>query len=205
MATLDLVDLGASGLDDESNAIWVQCKGTSAGSDYGQAPFMCSLGISARPAPADDSGNAQGIVTSVPGIDGVVVGGFDPRSTEVFGQIAPGETALHATGKNFDSRVLCKEQLLALVVGDDMVTVMDREKKQIAWAVGGYAGNVSAENGWLLLDQNGSAGIQIKDGCVYVFGQVVLGGRTPLMPVAMQAAGQAGPTSAPAAGVFIGV
>jgi hypothetical protein len=212
---LDLVDLAASGLDSETNAIWVQCKGAPVSDDeapdYGQAPFMCSLGLSARPAPADDSGNAQGVVAAVAGIDGVCIGGFDPRSTEVFGELKPGETALHATGKGFDSRVLCKDKMIACVVSDDMAFVMDRKKNQISEACGGYARKVSEEDGWLFLDKSGSAGIQIKDGVVTIFGTVVLGGRMAGFAVAqvpptvgLPATGPLVPVPA-APGVFIGV
>lgn len=202
----DLVDLGASGLDETNNSVWVQCKGAPVSEDeapdYGKTPYLPCLGVAARPAPATDAGNAQAVVVDVAGFNGVCIGAHDPRAAKVFGKIGPGETALFSTGDGFDSQVLCKDQLLAMVVGNDMVTVMDRKKKQIAWAVGGYAGNVSEENGWLFLDKSGSAGIQIKNGCVYVFGQVVLGGRTASVPVHMGAS--AGP-GAPAAGVFIGL
>jgi hypothetical protein len=205
---LDLVDLGASGLNETNNTVWVQCKGAPVAEDeapdYGQTLYMPCLGVAGRPAPANDAGSAQAVVAEVPGYSGVCIGAYDPRASKIFGKIGPGETAVFSTGDGYDSQILLKDQLLAMIVGNDMVTVMDRKKKQIAWAVGGYAGNVSEENGWLFLDKSGTAGIQIKDGCVYVFGQVVLGGRTPVTPVAMQAVGANGAASLPAAGVFIG-
>lgn len=52
-------------------------------------------------------------------------------------------------------------------------------------------------------DENGGAGIQIKNGVVSIWGTVVLGGRTPFAPV--HAGVGVGSTSVPSPGVFVGV
>lgn len=204
---LDLVDLGASGLDAENNSIWVQCKGAPVSDDeapdYGQTPFWQCLGIAARPYGADDSGSAQGIVADVPGFPGVCIGGHDSRAAKVFGELKPGESALHATGKDFDARILCKDQNVSTVVGDDHVIIVDRKNRQIVLNNPGGTLQISQDNGILIVDETGAAGLQIKSGVVSVFGsQVVLGGKTASVPVHM------GPTTGPgnpAVGVFIGV
>ncbi len=184
MPTLDLVDLAASGLDQKTNAVWVQCKGAPVSEDeapdFGRAPFMQALGVSSRPAPANEKGNAQGIMAvGVCGYDGVCVGAHDNRCSKVFGEIKPGETALHATGENFDSRVLCKDQLVAIVVGDDMVFVVDRKKKQIVMNCPGGTLQLGGGNGVLLMDETGKASLQLKGGVAMLLGNVVLGGRNP--------------------------
>jgi hypothetical protein len=185
----ELVDLGASGLDERTNAVWVQCKGAPVSDedapDFGRAPFMCALGVSARPAPATQAGSAQGVLDSVAGVDGVCYGGHDPRASNVFGQIKDGETALHSTGEGYDARVLCKDQMLAQIVGDDHVIVIDRKNGQIVLNCPGGAIKISKSDGIVLADDTGNAGIQITGGMVSVFGQVVLGGRNPVAAVAM--------------------
>jgi hypothetical protein len=205
MAKLDLVDLAASGLDEKTNAIWVQCKGAPVSDedapDFGRAPFMQALGVSSRPAPATDKGNAQGVMAvGVCGYDGVCIGAHDNRCSSVFGEIKAGETAVHATGENFDSRILLKDQVIALICGNDMILTVDRKNGQIAMNCPGGTFKLS-KDGVFMTDETGTAGIQIKGGSVFITGQVVLGGRVPSVPVHMGVS--AGP-GAPAVGVFIG-
>lgn len=211
----ELVDLGASGLDERTNAIWVQCKGAPVGDedapDYGKAPLVSALGVSARPAPATQAGSAQGVVASVDGFDGVCIGAHDPRASKTFGEIAPGETSLHATGEGFDARVLCKEQQVAIIVGDDMVFTIDRKTKQIVANCKGGTFKISESDGVFMTDATGKAGIQVKGGNVVITGNVVLGGRTPAFAVAQVPLQVGIPTTGPgvpvpaAMGVFIGV
>jgi hypothetical protein len=207
---MELVDLGASGLDEESNSIWVQCKGIEVADgeapDFGKTPYLPCLGVAARPAAANDKGNAQGVVVNVAGFDGVCVGAHDPRAAKIFGKLEPGETAVFSTGDGFDSQILFKNQLLAIIVGDDMVIVVDRKKKQIVLNAEGCAVQVGGGNGILLLDETGVAGLQLQGGKAMLFGtQTIVGGKTAVTPVAMQAAGAIGATSLPSVGVFIGV
>ncbi len=216
MSKLDIVDLAASGLDERSNAIWVQCKGAPVSDedapDFGRAPFMQALGVASRPAPATSSGNAQGVMAvGVCGYDGVCIGAHDNRCSKVFGEIKPGETALHATGENFDARVLCKDQMVAIIVGDDMVFVVDRKKKQIVANVEGCVMQLGGGNGVMLLDETGACGLQAKGGVLNLMGsQVIIGGRNAVSAVAMvpvtiglPATGPSVPVPA-APGVFIG-
>jgi hypothetical protein len=208
----DWCTLGSSSLDESTNSLLVQCKAAALGSDeapdYGDTPIACALGVTARPAPADDRGAAEALVdTGVPGLDGVVTAARDTRSADVVANLGPGETALHSTGKDFDSRVFCKDQILALVIGDDLVMVMDRKEKKISIAGFGLAFEMSEKQGIVLSD--GGAGIQIKDGTVSITGQVVLGGRSPVgfihySPAAVPVVGGVGGTSLPSPGVFIG-
>lgn len=184
----ELVDLGASGLDERTNAVWAQCKGAPVSDedapDYGKAPMMCSLGVSARPAPATQAGRAQGVVVPVDGTDGVVVAGHDPRAADTFGEISPGETALHATGEGFDARVLCKDQLVSIVVGDDYVINIDRAEKQIAINCPGGTFKIGEKDGIVLRDNTGKAGIQLVDGVVIIESATILfGGRNPVAAI----------------------
>jgi hypothetical protein len=95
------------------------------------APLFGQLGITAIPWPADDRGNAQGTVDeTVPGHNGVITSVRDARAAGIVQELAPGETAIHSTGPDFDSLVLLKKQLAAIMVGDDCAIVMDRENKR---------------------------------------------------------------------------
>lgn len=211
----EIVDLGASGLDERTNAVWAQCKGAPVSDedapDYGKAPMMCALGVSARPAPATQAGSAQGVVVNVDGVDGVCVGAHDARASEVFGELSPGDTALHATGAGYNSRVLCKDGMLAFVVDDDIVIQISREPKQVAISCPGGAFKISPTDGVVVSDETGQAGIQCKGGQTIIKGNsVIIGGAAPVMAVAMVPVTVGLPTTGPgipvpaAMGVFIG-
>lgn len=202
----DLVDLGASKLDPKTNALLVQAKSGPCGKDesdapdLGDAPIMCALGVTAIPWPSNDNGRAQGVKIDVPGSNGVIVGGRDTRTAKVTAEMSPGESALHTTGPGFDARFFAKDQLAAIVVGDDMAFSMDRKEKQVTISAFGCHFEISEANGILLMADG--AMLQIKGGTISLVGQIVLGGRNPTTPILM---GLSGPAGAPALGVFAGV
>ncbi len=211
----DIVDLGSSTLDPKTNALLVQAKGAGVSDedapDYGDAPMFCALGVSARPAPANENGSAQGLIDGVPGADGAVVGARDTRSAKVYAELGPGETALHSTGEGFDSRVFCKDQSVSIVVGNDLAHVYDRKAKKVTLAAFGYVVEVSDGDGINLVSASGKASIQIIDDVVIVTGKLCLGGRTidpsqmiMLGPPAGSPGGPAAAPLVPAMGVFIG-
>lgn len=202
--SFDIVDMGASELSSD-NVVVAQCQGSQVDDDeapdYGEVPVMFGLGFAARPAPADEDGNAQGIVaTSVPGFEAVCVGAFDPRSTETYKELGPGETAVFATGKEYNSRLLCKDQQIAMVVGDDTIIAIDRRGSKIA--ISGFGATIElSRQGGIVLAQGGAA-IIMRGGTISLVGNVVLGGLTPSAPV--MAVSPAG-APVPAPGVFVGV
>ena len=201
----DLVDLGAAKLDPKTNALLVQAKTGPCGSDpddapdLGDAPVMCALGVTALPWPSNDNGRAQGIKLDVSGTNGVIVAARDTRAAKVVAEMSAGESCLHSTGPDFDSRFFAKDQVAAIVVGDDMAFSMDRKEKQVTISAFGCHFEISEENGLLLMG-NGAM-LQIKGGMITLTGQIVLGGRTPVMPMLM---GQGGPATVAVPGVFAG-
>ena len=204
----DLLDIGSSKLDPDTNVLLVQAKATQMGDDDDDAPgyddtaVYGQIGVSARPYHKTDEGNAQAVVdTSLPGTNGAVVAMRDAReaSAKVVEELGEGETALHSTGPGFDSRVFCKEQMVATMVGDDCAVVLDRAEKKYSITCFGHIVEVSEANGIALVADG--AGIQIKGGMVIITGKVVLGGRVPVAPVHM---GPQPIPAAPAPGVFIG-
>lgn len=201
----DLVDLGAAKLDPSTNALLVQAKTGPCGTneddapDMGDAPVMCALGVTALPWPSNDNWRAQGVKLDVPGTNGVIVGARDTRTASVTAEMSAGESCLHSTGPNFESRFFAKDQVAAIVVGDDMAFSMDRKEKQVTISAFGCLFEISEENGILLMADG--AMLQIKDGTISAVGNVVLGGRNPTLPVL---AGLSGPAGTASPGVFIG-
>jgi hypothetical protein len=201
----DLVDLGSSKLDERTNTLLVQAKSAPMGTNddeapsFGDTPVFGVGCVTARPWPKDERGTAQGIVDEgLPGMNGAVTSWRDTRCSSVVAELGPGESCFHSTGPDFDSRFFCKEQLAAMIVGDDCAMVMDRENKKFTISCFGCHFEMSEANGIVLAQ--GGVMIQLKD-LVSLMGQVVLGGRVPVQPVLMGPSGAAG---VPAPGVFIG-
>lgn len=186
MSGLELVDLGASTLDKSSGAVIAEAKGAPINADeapsYNSAPMMPCLGVACRPAAADARGSAQGIAAQVGGLDGVIIGGHDPRAAKIYGEIKDGETALFATGDGYDCRVLCKDQMLSVMVGDDYVFLIDRKKGQVAINSPGGDFRIAEKSGISLI--SGGALGQFAKGVISLVGKIVLGGRKPVGTVA---------------------
>lgn len=209
----DLVDIGAARRDASTNTVLVQAKSAPIGTtpddapSFDDTPVFGALGITAVPWGADERGNAQAIVDeSVPGHNGVITSIRDSRSAGVVEELGPGETAIHSTGPDFDSVVLLKKQLAAIMVGDDCAIVMDRENKRFTVTCFGLHLELSEANGFVVTTGQGATS-QLYGATNSQMGQLVLGGRTPVAPVAYSltpVVGTSGETT-PAMGVFIGV
>jgi hypothetical protein len=207
-----LVDLGSAKLNPTTGMVTAQCKGTERedgqSEDFGDVNLAMCLGFAAMPAPADGDGNAQGFVLDdVPGQDGVCVGAADARSTKSYAELGPGETVMFSTGKSYDSRVFCKDQLVAIVVGKDTTIIVDRREKKIAISsnCGGYI-EISEANGITLAAPGGGASIMLKGSTISLLGTVVLGGLMPSIPMCASPTPVVGVTGStvPTAGVFWG-
>jgi hypothetical protein len=207
----DIVDIGASKLDPDTNVLLVQAKSAQMGDDeddappFDDTPVYGQLGVTARPYHKTAEGNVQGVVdTSLPGTNGAVTSMRDARAAaaKVIEELGEGETALHSTGDGFESRVFCKEQMVAAIVGDDVALVIDRKNKQVTVTAFGHHFEVSEANG-IVMAEGGGASFQMKGGVVCITGTVILGGRTPVSPLAMVPPGPPA-LATPAPGVFVG-
>lgn len=203
----EIVDIGSATRDAKTNAVLVQAKGSQLGDEPDDAPsndgapFFGTLGITAIPWPADARGNAQGTKESPAGHDAVITSMRDARAAGIVEELAPGETAIHSSGPDFDSRVFLKKQLAAIMVGDDVALVLDRENQRVTLTAFGLHFELSAANGAVLT--TGGATVQLKDSLVALTGQVVIGGRTPKAQVMGCAAPGVGVTGTVGAGVPI--
>lgn len=203
----EIVDIGAASRDPKTNEILVQAKGSQVGESpedapaLDAAPLFGALGLFAIPWRADGRGNAQGLKQEVPGHNGAVTNIRDARSAGVVEELSEGETAIGSTGPGFDSRVFLKKQLAAIMVGDDVALVLDRENQRNTLTAYGLHIEQSAANGIVLT--TGGATVQIKDGVIILSGQIMLGGRSPIAQVMGCAAPGVGVTGTVGAGVPI--
>lgn len=177
MSDLDICTLGAAKINGQTNVMTVEVSRDTGLDDesepLGTAPMVSCLGVTAMPAPPTAEGHAEGVTLSPCGpYTTAVIGGADTRSADVVGQLTPGDTALHGTHADADKRasVFCKENLLAILVGNDTAVVIDRENKAIT--VNDANGNqveISKDGGIMLLE-SGGAWLQLKGGLVTISG-----------------------------------
>jgi len=213
---IEIVDLGPGSLDATTGEPRLRAKGAALSDDeadapdFGDAPLMQALGITSRPAPANENGAAEGVVAfGLPGVgtNGVIIGGRDVRNTKIYGNLKPGDTCLHSTGASQAAQVLCKEEKQSVAAitkdskGKHMVFALEGKGDRAMLSAFGAAIQITRDGGIEL--RHGNGGIRIKDGVVNVFGRVVLGGMVPFAPV--HSGFGAGPTSIPTAGVFVGL
>lgn len=158
-----------------------------------QAPLFQCLGVTAIPEEPSEEGHAEGVVMQPcgPYVAGVI-GGSDTRCADVFGKMKKGDTTLHGTHKDKTkrARVFCKENLIAILVGNDTSIVLDRGTG--AFTINDKNGNqieMSAANG-IYMGEAGGAWIQLKDGKITqgqsgltLAGAVTIGDATA-MPIA---------------------
>lgn len=181
----EIVDLGFSKLDPDTGEQLVQGE-AMLGSTFDDTPVYSQLGFCAMPWPADDDGSAQGVVLKgLSGLDGCCVGANDTRvGKKVFGEMAPGEACMFATGKDFESRIFCKKRSVVIVVSNDAVVVFDREQEKFQVAIAGHIIESSKENG-ISLAESGGAAVILKDGNLTLKGKTVFIGENPSTAVGL--------------------
>jgi hypothetical protein len=184
-------------------------------SDEGEVPLMNALGLTALPAPKDDTGHAEGVFVEVPCYGTACIAGRDTRCADVYGKLKAGETAVHNTGGDVSkrSRLLLKEDCASIIVGNNVVVMVDRKNSKIQIAAFGHMFQMTTNDGIVMTAgvANGATseaknGIQLMpNGKVYIWGtELYLGGHnvpsTPANAVLMGPSGMAG---IPATNVFI--
>ncbi|MCA9624734.1 MAG: hypothetical protein KC731_37180 [Myxococcales bacterium] len=153
--------------------------------DFGEIDIFGQLGCTAMPWGKDDNGANEGFVCrNAANTDGILIGVRDDRTTDAYAELGPGETCLHATGPDFNSRVFCKEQLISLVVNDNVVFSMDAKTNRAITLSGfGCLLEMSEENGLMLVGKGGKAMIHLmENGTIWIKGDIVLLGPTPGVP-----------------------
>lgn len=176
--------------------------------DFGRVDVMQGLGLTSAPWPADASGHAEAVVLrKVGGHEAVCVGARDTRTARIVGNLKPGDTVLHSTGPGQSAQLQLKESTRQAVLvtkgsdGKQVLVSLDGTADKVTIAAFGHVFEMSVANGICLIDSTGKGGLIIKDGIVSLFGVVVLGGRTPTVPVISGTS----PPGVPTPGVFAGV
>lgn len=192
----------------ELGALETQCVG-HIGYSLDDVPHFQCLGVSAMPYQADDGNtdSAEAIVLRGDGCgDGVIIGMRDARTTDITGNMKPGDTVVHSTGPHKAAQLQLKEETRqACLITQSrrskrhMGVFLDGEEDTITINCGSAGTiHISKANGMVLTDQKGRASIQLCNGQVIITGEaVILGGRVPVMPLAMVPPGTV-PTVPPA-------
>jgi len=209
----DICTLGASQLDGSSNLPRLQAvvpltqADSTDAEQFGEIDNFQALGLTVLPFPANTDGHAEGIILrDVGNTDGVVVGGRDERCAGVYGNLKPGDTALHSTDPDASAQVQCKANRIVSAVtkdsqGETITVTLDGEGDNITIAGFGGVFQITRDNGMMLAQESGgkSCAIMMKDGVVSIIGIIVLGGAKPGPPLVV-----AGAVQLPSLGVFLG-
>jgi hypothetical protein len=187
MTDFTVAKLGASQLDPDTRLPKVQATepwtGDEDATPHGNVAVFGALGVTALPAAADDAGHCEAIIAQdVAGLDSAVLATRDERAAGVTAELKGGETCLHSTSKGYDSRVFCKDQLAAMVVGDDAVFTLDRKNGTATIAIGGAALQIG-KDGVIISDKDGNY-ISLLDGVATIgAGNVMLGKKLTKVPL----------------------
>jgi hypothetical protein len=215
----DIYTLGAARvIDDNGKPIPPVChvtlevdKESGIREDQGEVPLAFALGLTSLPAPPDDNGQADGVaIDGVGGFTSCVVGGRDTRCSDVTGKLKGGETCLHNTGGDASkrSRVLLKEDCAAIIVGNDVVQMLDRKNKKVTIAAFGHIYEMSTEQGITMMTKGGKSCIHLmEDGTIDIICSTLnIGGASaPATPATSVLCGVSGLTGVPASTVGAGV
>ena len=214
---LDICNLTAGELDSTTNAVTVRATVdlTDEPGDvehFGNVGMFGQLGVSALPAPATDDGKsrAEGVVIrNIAGSNGAVIGARDTRSASVYANLQSGDTCLHATDENASAQFQAKANRQAITItkdsgGDTMIINLDGKNDKIQIAAFGFIFEVDkAADRLFMCTPSGGASIMMQKDTISLIGKIILGGKTPILPLIQTVAG-AGVTFTPANGVFLG-
>jgi len=217
----DIAELGAAKLDPDTNLPTVQAAVTLSGPDdlehFGDVDDFSALGVTSLPFPAGDTGQAEGLIArNVGGLDGVLAGSRDKRCAAVYGNLRPGDTALHACDPGASAQVLCKgtKRQVNLVTqdskGETIAVAVNGTDDKIQLVGFGCIIEISRDQGIVLTETGGAltSSITMKDGKITLHGEVILGGgevlRNVMVTPAPGALGICGGAALTATGVFVG-
>jgi hypothetical protein len=179
--------------------------------DMGEMPLMQALGLTALPAPPDEKGEAELVaIEGVGGFTACAVGGRDTRCSDVAGKLKAGETCLHNTGGDAAkrSRVLLKEDCASIIVGNNLVLMLDRKNSKITITGFGHIFEMSTEQGITMMTKGGKSCLHLMDdGTIDIICSTLnIGGASaPATPATSVLCGVSGLTGVPASTVGAGV
>jgi hypothetical protein len=173
---------------------------------------MNALGLTALPAAKDDTGHAEGVFVEVPCYGTACVGGRDTRCADVYGKLKAGETAVHNTGGDASkrSRAFFKEDCASIIVGNDLVLMLDRKNSKITITGFGHIFEMSSAQGITMMTKGGKSCIRLmENGTIDIMAPTInmggaLSAATPATAVLCGVSGMAGvPSTAIGCGVYL--
>lgn len=151
--------------------------------NFGEVDLFSSLGITAMPADVSDDGAAEGfIVRDVAGTNGIVVAARDERTASVTAELKPGETCVHSTGSEFDSRLFLKKESASLVVGNKSSLTLKSDALRVA--VGGATVSVDGD-AVTITAAGGQSFITMTSDTIWLSASVVMLGAKAAVPVSI--------------------
>lgn len=203
-------ELGAAKVED--GVLFVRCKGGAVDSDgsapdYGAAPMLCALGVTAMPFPPTEEGAAEGLVDrDTPGFNGIITAARDTRTAKIVGGLKPGDTVVHSTGPQQAAAIYLKEekrQIAALTKDDDgnaLMLVLDGTTKKFQVSVGSILLELDGASGKISLLNGDGGGFLIDGKNFHMMGNPVLGAGNPpgfCLMLGPPSGSPGGPASAP--------
>jgi len=212
MIDFNLVTLGASKLVNGVPLVQALSAITDAANDvspYGEIDVVSQLGVSACPAEADASGQAQGIICeNVAGVKAMCIGARDTRNASIYGNLKPGDTALHATGPKGVSQCLLKaEKRQAILSTKDsknrqILVVLDGKNDKLQIAAFGATLELSDDGEWSCVDKTGK-GWRLQGGTMHITAALHIGGMVPNAAMAIMVGPKVGSPGGAAAAPMI--
>jgi hypothetical protein len=199
MHEFDISKITTAGLDGETNVPVIQAavpisEDPTDVESFGDLDSYQALGVTSLPFPEtankpdpDDNGFAEAVILrDVGNQDAVVIGARDTRTTEVYGDIAEGDTVLHSVDPDAVAQVQCKaNKQIALVTedsdGNTMLHLIDGKNDKIQIAAFGGIIEMTRDNGISIVAPGGDATITLKGDTIVLAGKVILGGAIPVL------------------------
>lgn len=192
---LDIVTLGASSLDPDTNAVLVQAAqpvtDDSDAENFGEVPLIQCLGVTAMPYPTSAEGRCEGIVAGgIGGLDGCVLGARDTRTAKIAGNLKPGDTVVHSTGPQQAAQLQLKEEKRQAVLvtrgsdGKQILLSLDGKNDKVTVAAFGGVFEMTKDT-ISLMHPNGQSGLVIGSSGVQVVGKLLGGKPIPGTFIAM--------------------
>ena len=201
MDTLNIKDVSLAQLD-ETNNISVNLIDEEENQDHQSTPVFSQLGVACMPTSPTDKGACQALIAPTL-LDGVIIGMHDSRTSNVYGNLKPGDTCIHSVDENQNAKILLKgdKKAITLQIKDE------KSKKDMFVTLDGKNGKIQicgfkcilemSENGIVLGTQGtGNSAIILNPN-----GQIIIKGKSILLGENACAATPICYSPAPVAGV----
>jgi hypothetical protein len=186
----DIFDLGASSIDPEAGTTKWQAltdANNPKAENLGEVEVFQSLGMTARPYPADANGAAEGVgLRNCGGRSLVCIAARDARTAKVAAGLKPGDVCLHSTGPKQSSQIRCLEEKRQVVAAtkdssdNAIMVVLDGKNDKLQVTARGAMFEMDKSGDISIVNASGT-GILIQGSKIFILGELSLPGMTPSM------------------------